>query len=230
MKRALIALSTAALLMMAGVTLISSTAAAATKSCATGVNPGNVSGTLIIGSGVDCNVQGDTISGNVTLNPGGTLVLGGGSLVKGNFTASGAGSVTANPLGSGAFTFSIVMCNSSLKGLFNITGSSSLVLIGEEEGCGPDNIGRNVNLASNKGGLEMFGGAPSPGTCSAPGGTCVIGGNVSISSNSGTTEDDDAAVEFVSNLVRGTVNCTGNAGVISESNSAQRLLGQCGIA
>lgn len=219
MKRRFLTVVTAALVAVGGVGLISTTASAATVNCATGVDPGPQTGSVIVPAGVNCNIQGDAIGGSVIVNPGGTLILGGGSTVGHNVVSSNAGSTTGtNPItGSGTLTWSVISCNTTIGGQLTVTGSSALVLIGDEEGCGAVNTTGNVSFSNNKGGVEMFG--------------ATDGANVAAGNNKGVTEDESNSVEIVGNTIQGNLSCSGNAGgvAIDGGNTAAHTTGQCAV-
>jgi hypothetical protein len=166
-----------------------------------GTTPGNV----VVPSGATCNLQGATIGGNVIVQPGGRLIIGGGTTVKGYVTSGGAGTDTANPFGTGPEAFSVIICNSTIGGPVSVSNAASQVLIGGTSstggGCGGNNIAGNVSVSNNQSLVTV---SENGGTCRAPGGTCKIGGSLFASNNVGPTK-------IFNNVIAGALACSNNA-------------------
>jgi hypothetical protein len=183
-------------------------------------------GTIIVPAGTTCYLQGGTITGSVIVQPGGRLVTGSGTHITGSVSADRAGSDTANLLGNGPFSFSVVMCNTIVDGSVSVTRSTDHVLIGDDLspfGCGSNRIGGNVTLTGNTQGVILDN---DPTSC--PIGACGIGGSVTVSNNTGTTLDDVQSAEVANNVIKGALSCFGNQnGVIGGNNTAASKSGQC---
>ena len=185
---------------------------------------GTVTGNVIVPAGATCNLQGATIGGSIVVQPGGRLIVGGGTSIGGSVTASNPGTDTANPFGTGNEAFSVIMCNSRVTGSVSVSGAASQVLIGGTSTtggqCGGNNIGGSVSLSNNHGPVTVAGNMPSP-DCRAPGGTCGIGGSLSLTNNT------PGPVTVRDNAVTGSISCSGNGTVSSGGNTSPSKTGQC---
>jgi hypothetical protein len=220
MRKTITALVAATLLAATGGVLYSSDAFGATMSC-TGPFSGTFLGNVTVPSGSVCNLQGALV-GNVAVLPGGALIVGGGTTINGNLSASNAGTASGNPFGTGTEAFSVIVCNSKVTGKTAISGSASQVLLGGTSstggGCGGNSFGSNVSPQSNKGRVTL---SENGGSCAAPGGTCGIGGNALVTSNT------PGPVTVTNNVITGNLSCFSNANVTSSGNTATTKNGQC---
>jgi hypothetical protein len=182
-----------------------------------GSTPGNV----IVPSGATCNLQEATVGGNVVVQPGGRLIIGSGTVVKGSVTANNAGTDTASPLGSPQ-AFSVIICNSTIGGNVSISGSASEVTVGGNSsggGCGGNSIGGGVSVSNNHGRVEVSDNSPGP-DCHVSAG-CKVGGGVSVFNNTGP-------VEVNNNKITGGLSCSGNGTISSSGNTTGGAKsGQC---
>jgi hypothetical protein len=206
-----------------GVLMSTTPAFAATTTC-TGTLAGGaptVTGNVIVPAGGNCNIQGQTVTGNVIVQPGGTLIIGGGSTIQGSVLSSGAGTNTpaTNPLtgDSTPLPYSIIICNSTIRGAVSASSSTGEVMVGADEGCGGNTISGSVSLSGNKGGVDVWGN--------------TIGGSVNAMSNSGSTNDDPGtAVEISGNKLAGSLSCSGNTSVATDhgpNTTGGAKTGQC---
>ncbi len=106
-----------------------------TVACSTTIN-GSHHGSLTV-TGSTC-VEGGTVSGAVTVQPGGALALI-GATVSGPLTSTGA--------------TGILICSSTVTGRVSITGTTGPVTLGGPAGspCGPDTFGGPVLVSSSSG-------------------------------------------------------------------------------
>jgi hypothetical protein len=220
MRKLLVGL-TAAMLISAGGAAFGAAAAPTTTSC-TGDLPGSVTGNVVVPAGGHCNIQGLNVTGNVLVQPGGTLISGSGSMLGGNVVSGGAGSAWG-PFG---YSFSVLICNTTIGGSVSVSKSTDNVIIGDDDDCGSNNIARSVSVTSNTGGVEMSNN-PSPDAC--PIGNCGIGGSVTVVSNTGSTHDDAAAAEITANRIAGSLICSGNSAMDPDGGNvvAGTKTGQC---
>src|SRR5437899_7580788 len=112
MKARVLAVITAVVLAATGGVLIGGDAFA-TFTCTGSPSTSPINDQVIVPSGATCNLQGITVNGNVSVQPGGRLIIGGGSTINGNVSSQRAGTDPNSP-----FTgpFSILVCNSRISG------------------------------------------------------------------------------------------------------------------
>ena len=221
MRRRVLAVMVAGL-MVAGGAVFSQGAMAVPSLACTGPMSGTINANLFVPSGSTCNLQGATVNGNVAVQPGGRLVVGGGSTINGNLSSQSAGTdTTTNPFGP-AESFSVVVCNSKITGTTIISDSASQVLLGGTSvgggGCGGNSFGNNVSLSDNHAAVIF---SNNGGACAAPGGTCGVTGNVNITNNT------PGPVTVRGNVISGNLSCFGNGTVTSAGNTAKNKNGQC---
>jgi len=217
------ALFAAALVAVAAIGFTQTAFAVPTQQCTGEIDgPQTINANLVVPSGVTCNLQGPglVINGNVSVQPGGRLIIGGATQVNGNVTSTGAGTDSTTDTFAVPESFSVVICNSTITGSVSISSSASQVLVGGTSagggGCGGNNIGGDVNLTSNRGQVSVS--ENSGDDCNIR--TCRIGGNVSLTSNKGPTF-------VVNNDIGGNLACTSNGSVTASGNTANQKLGQC---
>jgi hypothetical protein len=159
------------------------TAHAAPKvTCTTDLSsPPNYPGNVVVPSGETCNLQSAKVGGNVTVQPGGRLISGAATVIGGSVTSTNAGTDNRDVLGTGAFDFSVVICNSTIKGNVSISGSASSVLVGGP-GCGGNAIAGDVSLVGNKSRNNHLSSNDPTYDCNL-GTTCRIGGNATVNGN-----------------------------------------------
>jgi hypothetical protein len=168
---------TLALAGVSGISLTTATGASATGACTSTIS-GAHSGTMTLsGPGTTC-LKNATQDGAITVMNGHEL-----SVVDSKIT----GAVTSTS--SAPFTF----CHSStVRGAINVSGSSNLVLIGDNGlACATNVIDGAVTMDSNKGGVHLGGNSIA--------GAVTASGNVSPS---GTIIEN--------NHIGGKLTCTGN--------------------
>lgn len=187
-------------------------ASAATTTVCTGTLTGSYD-RLVVPAGATCTLQGATVTGNVTVN-------GGGSLVTMNTTIGG------NVMSRGAETVRLI--NTSVSGNIMVSRTTGVVRIGSK-GCRVDpQAAGNLMLKWNLGNvavcdmsighnLAVFGTAGRVGLYRN-----TVGNNTLVFRNTGL------ANRVRSNTIRGNLNCRGNTNkVISARNSAAHIMGQC---
>ncbi|MBV8385287.1 MAG: hypothetical protein JO155_00705 [Acidimicrobiia bacterium] len=232
MKRRLVAVSVVGLLSLGAAILAIPAGSAATApnvTCQPGQTLSGVYNNVLV-PGTDnganyCSIQGATINGTLTVQPGGAVVIGSGSTVHA-ITSNSAGTGTGDPLGLFAtYNFSVIMCNSTVTSTMTINGSQSAVLIGDSDaGCGGNTLnGASNTLNDNHGGVEVD--------------SNTVNGNLSVNDTTGHVAavlDADSPPETtdVSNNSDSThsLTCAGNAPtVVSSGNTfASYPGGQCG--
>jgi hypothetical protein len=148
-----------------------------TSPCLTGFR----SGPLTVAAGeTACIGAGGVQSGPVTVRPGGSLDLEGGTIV-GPVTATAAAVVR--------------LCGASLTGPLTISGSTGLVLVGGDDAtgpCDPNAISGPVRVTDNTGGIELNGN--------------TVVGPLRITGNTGSLPPPDTGpVRAVGNTVTGPV-------------------------
>jgi hypothetical protein len=153
-------------------------------------------GPLSVGSGITC-ITGASLSGPVTIPAGATVAV--------------SQSTLAGPLNShGAGTVSI--CASSIAGPVTVTGSTGLVLIGDNgddgaPGCGSNTIAGPVTLTGNTAGVQLGGN--------------TIHGPVTLTGNSGGT----AAPAVEANHISGPLACTANTPAPADNSQPNTVSG-----
>ena len=232
MRRSLVAASVAGLVALAGAVLIPGTArAAANLTCQVGF-PSGAKGTynnVIVPSTAKgsnfCFLDGATVLGNVSVQPGGAVFIA-NSTIAGTLTSTSAGTGT----GGGGATFSVVMCGTTLGGNMSISGSSSPVEIFTDDynSCIGGSAGNTLNGANNivvdnRGGVEVE--------------SNQVNGNLSVSDNRGLIHAPNPDSDEVANQTTAVNNnsdsthrlsCWNNAGVVVSSvNTFQSVVGQC---
>ena len=228
MKKGFLFLAVAVL--MAGGPFVHSAAAATFTCTETVFGPSSIQKSVTVPSGSTCNLQGIRVRGNVTVQPGGRLIIGGTSRVDGFVSARSAGSdTTTDPFGTGQ-TFSVVVCNTRIGSYVDIKGSIDRVIVGGGP-CGGNSINGDVKLRQNTGGVVLVGNAPQAesGACTIEqpkppdgfglGVPCGIGGEVQVLDNSGSInppydETESAAVGY--NNIDEDLICTGNANGVTD--------------
>lgn len=192
----------------AGSAAFATTATTATTatSCTSVLAGTKVKGDVVVPSGGNCTIQGQKVTGGVTVAAGGTLFIGGGSKVGGSVTSTSAGTTSGNQLGTGTFSFSVIICDSTVGGSIAVSGSPSQVLIGY--GCGGTKIHGGVTVSGNSGGVQVW--------------SNTVGGSVSATGNS--------TVAIASNKIAGYLSCSGNTSVTSGDPANKTVgpkTGQC---
>jgi len=146
-----------------------------TEPCLTGPRAGAL--TVSVGQAI-CIGAGGMQSGPVTVSPGGSLDVEGGSIV-GPLTASGAAAVR--------------LCGANLTGPLTISGTTGLVLVGGDAATGPcdaNTIAGRVRVTDNTGGVELNGN--------------TVVGPLRITGNTGSLPPPDTgSVHAVGNTVTG---------------------------
>lgn len=209
----------AGLLALAGGVAVSGQAFGASVNCS-GNLAGSVNADVIVPPNSTCNIQGATVNGNVSVQAGGRIIIGGGSTINGNVWAPSLGADTEF---FGGRSFSAIICNSKITGTVTLDKGPSEVTVGGESnalqgGCGGNSIGSNVTLAANRGPVSL---SANGGACQAPGGTCGIGGNANVNSNT-------ASATVTDNHITGNLNCAANGEVSASGNTVGGTKnGQC---
>jgi hypothetical protein len=182
--------------------------AAGAQAVCSGTQSTDVIANLLVPKGVTCTLEGITVTGSITVQPGGCLIVGQASAparVGGNINATDAaclsigfgsaigGNVialgtTGNPSGY-SFNF---MCNSLIGGSVEINNSE-------------------------KGADWCIGGKAA---CACAAGENIIGG-LTFDANKGATNN------ISDNTIGSNMNCAGNTGLTGSGNTASRKLGQC---
>jgi hypothetical protein len=222
MRKTVVAVLAAGLLAATGGVLYTGAAFGATQCTGEIDGPQTIKANLVVPSGSTCNLQGPglVINGDLTVQPGGRLVSGGGTVINGNVSSTQAGTdSTTNPFGPSE-SFSVVMCNTTVKGNTTISQSNSQVLVGGTSagggGCGGNNLGGNVIIQNNLGRVSLS--ENSASDCNI--GTCGIGGNATVNGNTGPT--------FVlDNAIGGNLACSSNGTMTASGNTAKNKSGQC---
>ncbi|MFL6109749.1 MAG: hypothetical protein ACJ786_00125 [Catenulispora sp.] len=162
---------------------------------------------LRITRGTTC-VRGATITGNLIVGRGASLVLV-GSVVQGRVTASSPGAIT--------------ICATDVRSGVRVMRATGFVLIGDpgDDGCAGNTIGGSLTLTKNQGGLEVSHNQKLD--------------NVTLIGNVGTGPfPDDAVPEVEANSITGALVCTGNNPAPTNSGLPNTVAGgrtgQCGAA
>ena len=169
------------------------------------------SGSLTV-TGSTCIEAGGSVSGPVTVMPGGALAVIGGTL---------NGPVTGNGVAS------VLICGTTVGGPMSLTGTVGPVALGGSSGsaCGPDQFNGPVNIdgsnaavsieASTINGAASVAGGSGPVTITGD----SLGGPLSVTSNSGT-------VNVSSNTVGGPVTVSSNSSPSAATVSANTITGR----
>jgi hypothetical protein len=178
---------------------------------------GGTYSSVIVPSGFTCKLDGTTVTGSVTVQPGGRLITVAKTTIKGSVNSDQAGTDTSRRTAS--IDFSIFVCDSSIPGSVTVTRATSNVLVGDDDlACPGNTIGGSVTLNSNAVGPEAIGNK--------------VSGSVTLNSNHLTTHDDAQSGQVGANTITGSLNCAGNDnGVAPEgTNTAASKNGQCSAA
>jgi hypothetical protein len=230
MRRALQGMVAVALLALGGVVVPGALADTPITVCTGTIYGPTPIGSVTVPSGNTCDLQGITVKGNVNVDPGGRLVIGGTSTVKGSISSQRAGSdTTTDPMGNGQ-SFSVVICNTHVTGTVTITQATDRVVVGGGP-CGGNALDDAVTLNGNQAGVELVGNAPEAvaGACyienpipTGLGVTCRIKGTVNVNNNNGTVNPpytgESAAVGY--NQVGDNLNCKGNVNGVTDISSS----------
>jgi hypothetical protein len=160
---------------------------------------GSVPGALKVGSGQSlCLTSGATISGGVTVEPGGSLTLA-GAQVSGGVTSKGASSVS--------------ICGSTVNGPVKITTTAGMVSVGDDDAmCAGNRLRGTLSVSDNQGGVEVFGNAIAS--------TATVTGNLGASPPS-----SDAVPEIEQNTIGGALLCSANAPTPTNDGLANTVAG-----
>jgi hypothetical protein len=211
MKRTVLVVVVAGLVAATGGVLDSSDAFGKGVTCSG--TPGTLSGTTInanvaVPSGSWCDIQTQTVNGNVSVAPGGGLVIGAGSTINGNVNSNGAGTFPGDKCGGGLITnFSVVLgSGNTFNGHVTIIGSNAGVIVGGG-GCGSESISRNLAVNSNKSVVNVDGNS--------------VSGNAQVNNNT------PGPTKVTNNTVTRNLACSGNAAFTASGNTANTKTGQC---
>lgn len=215
----------------------SAVGSSSTVTCTQTVNAPD-SGSLTV-TGSTCIEPGGSVSGTVTVVPGGALAVIGGTL---------DGQVRGNGL------VSALICSTTIGGPLVLTGAAGTVTIGGPAGaaCGPDKLEAPVGITGASAPVSIESSTlAGPLTISGGSGPVTITGNsigrsLRVTSNSGTvnvstntvggpvtvsSNTSPAAATVSANTITGTLSCSGNSvpptdgGVLNTSSGPSR--GQC---
>jgi Bacterial Ig-like domain (group 3)/IPT/TIG domain len=157
--------------------------------CATTIT--SKSKSLVVGAG-QCAVvtSGATISGGITVNPGGSLALD-GVTVNGGIVANGAQTIR--------------ICNSTVNGGTVVANSSGYVLFGDAGDAGDD------GTPSCHGNVQHGGVMITGSESQAEVGGNSISGGLTVSNSSGTGPTlENLVTEIEANTIKGGLTCLGN--------------------
>ena len=232
MRRALVAAAAIGVVALAGTMLLPGTAHGDADFTCQGGFSNPASGTyknVIVPSTANstnfCFMNGATVTKNVTVQPGGAVLIANSTIGR-DFTSPSAGTA------AGGLYFSVAMSGSTVGHNLSVSGSSSLVEIGTDDygnNCvgtiAPNTLNGSNNISNNQGGVEVEGNH--------------VNGDLTVNNNSGLLpggpngRDFDAspgATTAVNNNSdsRHQLSCSGNAGVVDSSNNTfKTVLGQC---
>jgi hypothetical protein len=180
-------------------------AAASGVQC-TGTMSGTIDANVVVPPGASCNLNGATVTGNVSIEEGASLDSGfgfAGSTIVGNVSAT-------DPV-------NVILLRSNIGGDVSITGLKGG---GCTSGLGADTIAGNVDYANSASGSNFF--EIGGGTCGDGDFANTIVGNVNIESNQGAVMlNGDGAGG--GNQIGGNVDASGNTGGGSiHSNTIQQ--------
>jgi hypothetical protein len=208
MKRTFLALATAAAVAVGGAVAIATPGFAAVTCPPGGISGQTISGSVIVPSGVSCDIVNSQIGGSVTVQPGGATNIE-SSTIGGNLTSAS---------GADAGGHTVVMQNSVIRGKVHVTDSAGKVDIGIGGG---NRISGGVYLSGNAGPVLL---RNNHGSCNI--GSCYIGGSATVSNNGSGTSATGTTI--VSNTIRAALSCTGNnPAPTGSANTAASKSGQC---
>jgi len=98
-------------------------------------------GVTVAGGKTTCVTSGGSVSGGITVKPGGALILMGGN-VSGGITSNSASWID--------------ICSSTVTGGVTISGSTGAVLIGAGSSCAGNSVSGGLAITNNTGGIEIF--------------------------------------------------------------------------
>lgn len=154
-----------------------------------------------------CIAPGVTITGLITVKPGGALAVQGATL-NGTVTSTSARA--------------ILVCNSTVKGIMSVRSTSGFVVVGgaqmdSGQWCPGNVISGSVRLASNLNLIELGGNR--------------ISGLVSVTGTNSGPDGDEASTGIAANKIIGSLNCANNSPAptnYGQQNSVKLLRsGQC---
>src|SRR5438477_6816911 len=162
MKKGFLAVSLAGLVAVSGAALVTGTAFAAPNvTCGPGQTLSGTYNNVTVPSTDNfsnfCTISSRaTVEGQVIVQSGGAVYIAG---TIGSLSSNSAGVGFGDPLGIGApFNFSVLVCDAIVKGPLSVNGSSSAVLIGDDDArCDIDSLGRSNTVSNNRGGVEIVG-------------------------------------------------------------------------
>jgi len=231
MRRALLAAAVAGVVAVAGTVLVPGTAHAADNLICQGGFATPHSGTfnnVLVPTSANgenfCYLNGATVLGNLTVRPGGAVLVALSTIDK-NVQSVSAGTA----FGGGGLTFSVVMCGTTVEANLRVTGSKALVEIGTDDfgnNCvgtvRPNTLNGLTNITRNRGGVEVE--------------NNTVNGDLNVNNNKGvipSNRDPDAGPD-TSAAVNGNsdsthrLKCVGNAGTVDSSgNTFATIVGQC---
>jgi hypothetical protein len=144
-------------------------------------------GKLVVSAGATC-VDNATIHGGITVLPGGALSVT-NSTVDGGITSTGATALT--------------VCQSRINGASDVAASTGFVLIGDAgddgpPGCAGNTLNGLLTLTGNMGLVEL-------------GHNRINGGARLINTSGSAPTVEDMTSEIESNMISGTLSCSGNS-------------------
>ena len=204
-----------------------------------GFYTGTFNGNLTISAGQMCNLGGPSggVKGNVTVQSGGTLLVGGGAVISGNVTVQSRGDVTVYGTVEGNVTvqsggdvavYGTVNGNVNVSGGVSISGAtingnlniSSLAETHEVAGGVCQTVVKGDLVSQYNESIVVIGDGPQFTPYFPCGGNQIVG-NVLIQNNLVETI-------FAENQVSGNLTCSGNASIVSGDNAVSgRKQGQC---
>jgi hypothetical protein len=215
MKRLFMGVLLVALLTVFG--LASSGDAASPFNC-TGINSGPINSNVNVPNGARCSLDGATVTGRVTVQAGGGLVIIHGSTISGDVTSTSGpaadfqAETTFGP-GYPSYNGSIWICGSTVKGPVNVANASNQLTIGAPDSgyfmdqynhCPGSKVGGSVTATGVQGGVEVV--------------NSSIGGYVRINNTNGCPNDEfgcndgnsppAASVEVTGSTISGNLTCT----------------------
>jgi hypothetical protein len=182
-----------------------------------GINSGPINTNVNVPNGDLCSLDGATVTGKVTVQAGGGLVIIHGSTISGDVTSTSGPAAdfhAANTFGPGypSYNGSIWICGSTVKGQVAVASASNQLTIGAPasgyfmdyyNNCPGSTVGGSVTATGVQGGVEVA--------------NSSIGGSVRINNTNGCPNDEfgcndgnsppAASVEVTGNTIGGNLTC-----------------------
>ncbi len=169
------------------------------------------------GTGGNIVLQGSSIASGVTINSGGTFIIGPSTTINGSLVIQSLPRSTA----------SNQVCGSTIAGSLVVQSDGAPILIGSgTPSCAGNTIKSSLQVAGNSAAVTMYGNkvTGSLQVQSNPGATIIdansVGVSVQVQSNVGATQ-------VFNNIIKSALQCQSNTSITGGGNTAATKQGQC---